>query len=137
MTIRKLEDLELGGITFLIPHPGSPPSEIGMNRQEPGIWFITRILVNKKNRGKGLATELLRAATQWADENKIKIIAEIDSYNDGGLNDDQLEKLCNKNGFRKTDVDAAGLSAAMEMTGLLEICAAPLFIRDPQSKEEK
>lgn len=60
--------------------------------------IITRINVPEKFRGKGYGRQLLKQATDWADENGITLWLEINPY--GQMTYDELEAWYKRNGFK-------------------------------------
>jgi len=64
-----------------------------------GNWsFFNRLVVPKELRGEGLATELMKQVTQWADKKKVNILNGVNPYGDLSLK--QLIAFYGKFGFK-------------------------------------
>ena len=61
-------------------------------------YYLNRIIVSKKIRHKGVATQLMQEMVDWADCQKINILLEINPY--GDLDLDQLIAFYGKFGFK-------------------------------------
>ncbi len=91
--------MEFKFIRFRIKVPEiSQSALLEAEEDEPGTWYIPRLIVPPKLRHQGLATSLLSELASWADDNRIKLVLYINPY--GDLDREQLQKLYYKFGFR-------------------------------------
>ena len=84
-------------------------------------YYFNRLIVDKKLRGTGLSVKLMKQVIEWADQEKIEILLDINPY--GNL--DYLQ-LAQKRLLEQFDIES-------EKSGNFEI--APLAIIDMESED--
>lgn len=65
--------------------------------------YVNRLIVAEPVRGRGIATKLMEALVEKADEKQINVVLEINAY--GDLNRDELEVFYGKFGFNKSNIE--------------------------------
>lgn len=69
-----------------------------MNAKEGERWlYFARLSVPPKERGKGVATELMNELVAWAKEEQVNILCQVNAY--GDLDTEQLTNFYKKFGF--------------------------------------
>ncbi len=64
-------------------------------------YYFNRLIVDRKIRGKGISIQLMNQVVEWANENKIEIILDINPY--GELDYLQLSHFYERFGFEWKD----------------------------------
>ena len=102
----KINDLDEGITLFTLE--GEAISQIESTYVPKSIYgvkglYINRLIVPKKVRGQGIATELMKKFVSILDSKKINAILEINAY--GDLDEDQLKRFYKKFGFEVENVE--------------------------------
>jgi len=69
---------------------------------EPGVAVITRVITPHAKRGKGQASEAMRATCRDADREGVTLLLEVQPYGDGGLSIKQLKAWYSRLGFKES-----------------------------------
>jgi GNAT superfamily N-acetyltransferase len=64
-------------------------------------YYFNRLIVDPKLRGLGLSNQLLKQVIDWANQNSITILLDINPY--GPLSYNDLEKFYMKFGFKPSE----------------------------------
>jgi GNAT superfamily N-acetyltransferase len=64
-------------------------------------YYFNRLIVDPKLRGLGLSNQLMKQVIEWANQNSITILLDINPY--GPLSYNDLEKFYMKFGFKPSE----------------------------------
>ena len=64
-------------------------------------YYFNRLIVDQKLRGTGISVKLMKQVVEWADQEKIEILLEINPY--GNLDYLQLAQFYERFGFEWED----------------------------------
>lgn len=71
---------------------------------DKNLWvFFNRLFVNENIRNRKVATRLMQQVVEWATDNKINIIIEVNPY--GDLDFDQLVRFYKKFDFEQVNTN--------------------------------
>lgn len=81
-----------------------PPPEAGPDLRRRPMLFMTDLWVHPLRRGRGWASELLHAATTWADSRRIDLWTYVLRFDDrpSAMSVGRLKALYEGRGFRPT-----------------------------------